>query len=407
MTNLTAKHFSTKKQANNPVGHEAARTTILHLAADMDLGAEAREVVDLSIQTHRAGWRPLIASSGGSLVREAERSAVRHTRVPVKTKSLFLSWRNRARLEKLIEREHPALLHAHGYDVIELATKLSARCHLPLLIDIKEPSPVTPRRKNMLQTAALRGAHFRVPSRYLVKHLTEDLHLQTPYLHCIMPGVDLQWFDAVRVTPERINKLNKLWRLPEQSTIAIMATPFGPGYGHKPLLNALTALNGMDVYVVLIGDDLTCPGMRAEIEKTVIENGLEGKIIMPEACPDWPAACWLSSLVLATNAVPRGQAPELLAAQAIGRPVIVTDCGANVEMVKNGETAWVVPCENNEALVSALRESLTLSAPKRIDLALATRSFIGTHFTMDAWRDGIFGLYDAMLSQPVRTSKAA
>ena len=397
----------TRNQSNRrPATAPEHRTTILHLAGDLELGAQSRELVDLTVQTHRSGWRPLVASAGGALVLEAERSAVRHTRLPLKTKSFFRKWRNRVRLEKLIEKEHPVLIHAHGYDVIALATKLAVRKGLPLLIDLTEPAPVTPRQTKILHHAAAKGAHFRAPTNFMIKHLREDFKLQTERLHHIWPGIDLQWYEAVRVTPERINQLHRTWRLPEQSTVIIMATPMATGYGHKALLEALTAFENLDIYAILIGDDKASPGTRQEIEKMVEAKGLEGKIIMPEACLDWPAACWLASIIMATNAIPRGQGPELLAAQAIGRPVIVTDCGANAELVKKDETAWVVPPDDTDALVAALREALSMSPARRIDLALQTREFVGAHFPMETWRNGMFALYDAMLATPSLSAAA-
>ena len=111
------------------------------MVSDLELGAQAREVVDLAIQTHRAGWRPLVVSAGGSLVLEAERAAVRHTCLPLKTQSLFFGWRNRVHVERLIERERPVLIHAHGFDVISLASKLAIRKRLPLLIDLTASVP--------------------------------------------------------------------------------------------------------------------------------------------------------------------------------------------------------------------------------------------------------------------------
>lgn len=379
------------------------RTTILHLAPSLDLCHEARETIDLCIQTHRAKWRPLIASPGGSMVVEAERAAVRHTKLPLKTKSLWFSWRNRCRLEKMIDKEKPSILHCHGYEAIALASKLSLKKHRPLLIDLTEPCPVTEKGKKILQLAANRGAHFRVPSHYMANFLRKEMELNTQYLHQIMPGINLQWFEAVRVTPERINELHQMWRLPEQSTVIIMATPYATGYGHKILLEALKELKNNDIYTVLIGDDNTSPGMRDKIEDMVKAYGLEGKVIMPENCIDWPAACWLASLVVATNAVPRGQAPELLAAQAIGRPVIVTDCGANAEMACDGETAWVIPKDQKAPLVEALKASLAMGPARRIDLAIATRAYVGDHFPMELWRDNIFQLYDTMLSTPKKS----
>jgi glycosyltransferase involved in cell wall biosynthesis len=138
------------------------------------------------------------------------------------------------------------------------------------------------------------------------------------------------------------------------------------------------------------------------------ENGLEGKVIMPELCDDWPAACWLSTLVMATNTLPRGEAPELLAAQAIGRPVIVTDCGANAEMVEKGTTAWVVKPEDKAALTAAIEAALSMSPQRRIDVAIKTRDFMAEHFPMSLWRDSLFEIYDAMLAQPmISVSEAA
>jgi len=395
---------SSPYSSRNSAAHKrdaVERTTVLHLAAELDRSAQAREIVDLCIQTHRSGWRPLIASAGGHLVLEAERAAVRHTKLSLKSDGLMACWRNRKRLEFLVRRERPVLIHAHGFDVLRVASKLSQTCHLPLLVDLVEPVPVTSGRRKMLQVAAARGARFRVPSDFMVWHLQQDFKLKTDFLYRIYPGVDLQWFEAVRVTPERIQKLSHAWRLPEQATVMVMATPFAPGFGHKALLEAMASLRNRDIYAVLIGDDRDVPGTRAVIEKEIARLGLEGKVIMPEVCEDWPAACWLASLVVATNAFPRGQAPELLAAQAIGRPVIVTDCGANTEMVRAGETAWVVPTEDKTALVAALEEALAMGSARRIDLAMRTRDFVTDFFPMPFWRDSIFELYDALLAQPM------
>ncbi|HBM90735.1 MAG TPA: hypothetical protein DD400_02500 [Rhodospirillaceae bacterium] len=392
--NLNIK-FGSKKQPH------PLRTAVLHLAPNMEIGAPAREVLDMAIQTHRAGWRPLAATAGGPWVLEAERAAVRHTELPLSNSSVFGAWRSRKIVESLIEKNRPSIIHAHGFEMVRLATKVARSRDLPFLIDLTDPAPVTSSRRKALQKAATQGARFRVPSDYMAKHLREDFKLETDFLYRVYPGVDLSWYEAVRVTPERIQKLSHLWRLPEQASIIIMATPFAPGSGHKNLIEAIAPLKNKDIYLVLISHDNHVPGTRDEIENLLKKEGLEGKVIMPELCDDWPAACWLSSLVVATNALPRGQAPELLAAQAIGRPVIVTDCGANVEMVQKKETAWVIPTENKKALTEALEAAMAMSPPRRIDLAIKTRDFVTDYFPMETWRDSIFEIYDAMLSQPM------
>ncbi len=375
----------------------AIRSTVLHLAADLDIDASAREVVDLAIQTHRSGWRPIVASAGGALVMEAERAAVRHTKMPLNKRHIFARWRSRVQLEALFQRERPGMIHVHGLDILPHALGLAKTHHLPLLLDVTDPVPTTRRNIRLLKTAAQRGCWLRVPSRHMVDHLREDLKLECERIHLVPPGVDLLWFDASRVSPERLQKLSELWRLPEQATILVMATPLAPGYGHRQLLEALARLKRPDVFTVFVGNDRKSPGMRQDIERQILAFGLEGRVVMPDHCSDWPAACWLSTIVAATNTLPRGYAMELLAAQAIGRPVIVTDCGANAEMVKGGETAWIVSPDNVDMLAQALDEAVQMTGVQRIDLAKRTRLFTSDSFPQDRWCAALTGLYGTML----------
>ena len=125
---------------------------------------------------------------------------------------------------------------------------------------------------------------------------------------------------------------------------------------------------------MLVGDNRPAPGYRRDIEAMIEQHGLDGKVIMPDYCLDWPAACWLANMMVAPNTAPRGQAAELLVAQAIGRPVIVSDCGANREMVPGGDAAWIVPPDNVQALAEALRTVIRLDTSRRLDLAKAARA---------------------------------
>ncbi|MDD5587271.1 MAG: glycosyltransferase [Alphaproteobacteria bacterium] len=403
MISSSASQSSRNERAHNlsrGARPRVVRSTVLHLAADLETGSEAREVVDLAVQGHRAGWRPVVASAGGALVLEAERAAVRHSRMPLNRNHMFARWRSRVQLEALIQRERPSLIHVHGLDMLAHAHGLNLIHRLPLLVDVTEPSVMTPKRRQLLQTVAARQACFRVPSLFMAAFLREEGKLESDLLYHVPPGIDLHWFEAGRVSPERLQKLGELWRLPEQATILVMATPLAPGYGHKQLLEALARLKRDDIFTVFVGDDRLSPGTRGEIEKLVAAHGLEGKVVMPEHCSDWPAAFWLATLVLSTNTHPRGQAMELLAAQAMGRPAIVTGCGANTELVKGGETAWVVPPDDIGLLAQALTEAVQMTEAQRLDLAKRTRDFVATGFPQETWCSSMMSLYGILLGHP-------
>ena len=88
---------------------------------------------------------------------------------------------------------------------------------------------------------------------------------------------------------------------------------------------------------------------------------------------------------------------ELLAAQALGRPVIVTAVGANEEMVLRGETAWVVPPDDVHALAQALREAVRLNTDQRVNLADNTRYFVEDNFPQANWFNGMMDVYEKVM----------
>jgi len=378
----------------------------LHLSPDLEPDNPGRETVALAVLTQRSGWRAIIASAGGHLVNEAERAAVRHKRIQLLTRSAFASLRGRMQVKALIQKERPALLHAHGLTALSYAAPISAADRLPLIADLTQPLADEPKTHRLLQSLKTAPALIRVPSEFMREHLETVFHVEHDRISYVPPGVDLKWFSAGFISPERLSTLSQQWRLPEHASVILVPMPLKAGLGHKVFLEALARLKDENVFAVLAGCDRREPGLRRETEALLKTLHLEGCVIMPEFCTDLPAACWLSSVVVAPNVVPRGQNLELLAAQAIGRPVIVTDIGANREMVLSGETAWVVPPDDAGALAEAIRGAVRLDTEQRLNLAELTHNFIAETFPQYAWFDHMMHLYESLLRPAERTVRS-
>jgi glycosyltransferase involved in cell wall biosynthesis len=398
--NRNTQPLKTGSRRNNRAG-------VLHLCADLDYGDPARETVTLAVLTQRLGWRALIASSGGGLVTEAERAAVKHVRMPLDNHGLFASWRNRMHLEALVQRERPALVHAHGPGTIEMACRLSRLHRLPLVVDLTQPLPDNPNTHRLMTHVAQTSCTVRVPTETMARHLTTTFQINPGLIARLAPGIDLQGYNTAAISAERLHNLNRLWRLPEQAIVALVPVPLEPQMGHAVVLQALAQLKEENLYAIMIGGDRHAKGMRDEIEESVNRLGLNGRVIMPESCPDWPAAFWLANVVIAPNIAARGQNMEILGAQALGRPVIVTAVGANEEMVAKGETAWVVPPDNAQALAQALREAARMNTDQRVNLADNTRYFVEECFPQANWFNGMMELYEALMFPAARSASPA
>lgn len=386
--------------------NRAPRTAVLHLSPDVESGDPGRETVDLAVLTQRAGWRAVIASGGGRLVTEAERAAVRHVRLPINNNGFFSGWRTRLHLEATLQAEQPVLIHAHGIETIPFAYALSRGRGIPLIADLTQPLPDISRNKKMLSLLKTVRATLRVPSEYMGQHLHDVFGVEEDRLCLVSPGVDLQWYSAGFISPERLQKISHLWRLPEQASIVLAPMPLRPEMGHHFFLEVLRQLKDENLYTVMVGADRGNTELREEIESMVGAHGLNGRVIMPDDCPDFPAACWLASVVVAPDSLPRGQNLGLLSAQAIGRPVIATDLGANREMVRSGQTAWIVEPGNVDAMARAIREAVHMNTEQRLNVAGITHDFVAERFPQHAWFDGMMELYDSLLYPSRNTARA-
>ena len=378
------KPLPLKGGSGNPT-NRSTRVGVLHLCSNLDYGDPARETVTLAVLTQRLGWRAMIASSGGALVTEAERAAVKHVRMPLDKGGVFASWRNRVQLETLVQREGPALIHAHGIGTVEMACRLSQLHRMPLVIDLTQPLSDTPQTHRVLSLAAQTACSIRVPTQMMENYLISTFHVNPAIVVRVAPGIDLQSYNAAAISAERLHNMSRLWRLPEHAIVALVPMPLEQQMGQATILQALKQISEENLYAILVGNNSQSNSLRNELELTIERMGLSGRVIMPETCPDWPAAFWLANVIVAPNSAPRGQNMELLSAQALGRPVIVTSVGANEEMVQKGETAWVIPPDDVHALAQALREAVRLNTDQRVNLADNTRYFVEDNFPQATW----------------------
>ena len=78
----------------------------------LETGGVERGTIDIAGALKDAGWRPLVASSGGTMVHELERIGADHFEMPLHSKNPYVMRRNIARLRTLIESEGVDIVHA-------------------------------------------------------------------------------------------------------------------------------------------------------------------------------------------------------------------------------------------------------------------------------------------------------
>jgi glycosyltransferase involved in cell wall biosynthesis len=110
-----------------------------------------------------------------------------------------------------------------------------------------------------------------------------------------------------------------------------------------------------------------------------------------------PAAYMLADIVVSASIEPEGFGRIAVEAQAMGKPVIATDHGGPRETVLPGETGWLVPPGDTQALADALDEALSLTPARRLEIAARARAHVEERFTVDGMTDGYLKVYTELL----------
>lgn len=151
--------------------------------------------------------------------------------------------------------------------------------------------------------------------------------------------------------------------LPNGVDVPETLSPVAPNAGQFVFVGRLDAIKG--IFPLLEAMKLAAPGThltvigdgpeRPEFEKKIAENGLSGRVKLLGAQPEKVVFAEIErAQALILPSFHETQGIVLLEANACARPVIATDIAGIREVVRQGETGWMVEPNNPKALAEAM-----------------------------------------------------
>jgi len=181
--------------------------------------------------------------------------------------------------------------------------------------------------------------------------------------------------------PEDVPVITYLGRLAPQKRVTDLLWAF----------ELLRVLRGDDVRMTIVGDGPDRASLEAFAEKT----GIRGLVAFTGHRSD--ASRWLAASDLVWLASDfEGQSNSLLEAQALGVPVIASDIPPNREIIRPGETGYLVPV-GDRAAYSQTAHRLLGNPPLMKQLGDAARAYVAQEFSVERMIAGYAGLYDELL----------
>ena len=191
-----------------------------------------------------------------------------------------------------------------------------------------------------------------------------------PRVHVVRCGIEDAFLAAPPERADPGSRLVSVGRLDEQKGLPVL---LGAA--------ALLASEGLEFELTLVGDG----PLRAEIESTLERLGQAGRVRVV----GWAGAEEVRDIMTASRALVLASFAEglpvvIMEALALGRPVIATDVGAVSELVRTGETGWLVPAGSERELATAMRAALSAPAEELDRLGVAGAAIVSTRHSAAA-----------------------
>jgi glycosyltransferase involved in cell wall biosynthesis len=375
------------------------RPTVMQVLPALVQGGVERTSIEIASAVSEAGGRCIIVSAGGPMLHDVTRARAEHITLPVDSKNPFIMYTNVFRLAKIIRDNNVDIVHARSRAPAWSAWVAAKRCGVPFVTTFHGVYSLGGRLKRHYNGIMTKGQRVIANSTFVAAHIRRNYGIRLSKLRIIHRGVDLNRFDANKVTPQRVVELANDWRLEDGLPVIMLPGRLTRWKGQVLFIKAVAALGRKDIRCLLVGSDQGRSNYRREVEDLIADNDLNEVVRIIDNCNDMPAAYMLTDVVVSASTDPEAFGRIIPEAQALGRPVIATNHGGALETVIQGKTGWLVPPGDAQALTSAIECVLALDEDARKELAQKAVANVREKFSKTAMCDKTLAVYDEILSE--------
>lgn len=378
---------------------QGKQPVILQIIPELGPGGAEQGCIDMAAAIHQSGGKAYVMSHGGDRLHELLRHKAEHINAPVHSKNILTMYMNIARIRHAINKYKVDIVHVRSrapawsayYACMGTGAKFMTTCHAPYNF-----TNALKRHYNSIMT---RGERVIAISRHVANYIQSNYPIEPSKLRLIHRGVTLDKFHPSMVSAERMIKLSNEWRIPDGTSVIMLPGRITRWKGHHVLLEALEILGRKDLFCVLVGSDQGRKEYRQELENSIAEKGLDGRVRIVNHCDDMPSAYMLSTVIVSASTDPEGFGRIPIEAQAMGRPVIGTDHGGAQETIIPGQTGWLTKPSDPHDLARALKEALNLSEQERSNLSYNAIENVKNNFTKEKMCDATLHVYGELLQE--------
>jgi glycosyltransferase involved in cell wall biosynthesis len=380
--------------------------TVMIVVPTLDVGAAEIGAVELVRILHGAGHRAIVVARAGRLLADITGAGAEFIPLNVASKNPFVMLRNAAVLIRLARERNCDVIHALGRAGAWSAYIAARLRGIPFVTSWYKGFREQNILKRLYNGVMARGDRVIAGCEQIAQLVNDRYGTSWEKIAVVPCSIDFDHFDPARVTPERIAAVRQAWGVNDDTKIILIAGRILRRKGHHVAVRAMQRLKdfGLTNFLcVFVGEDRGHTNYTGELWDLVLATGTMDVIRMAAPVRDMPAAYGAACVVVSAAVQPEGVQRSMLEAQAMQRPVIVSDLGAGPDVVL---TAPAVPesritglrfhAGDDRALAAALMQLFSMPEPAVRAIGRRGRDWVLGHFDARIGAEQILRLYGEM-----------
>ena len=377
--------------------------TVMIVVPTLDIGAAEINAVELARILKGAGHHAIVVARAGRLLADVTAAGAEFVPLNVASKNPLVMLRNAAVLIRLARERRCDVIHALGRAGAWSACVAARLRGIPFVTSWYKGFREQNILKRLYNGVMARGDRVVAGCEQIAQLVNDRYGTPWEKIAVVPCGIDADRFDPARVTRERVAAMRQSWGVNADTKVILIAGRILRRKGHHVAVRAMQRLKdfGLTNFLcVFVGEDRGHTNYTGELWDLVLSTGTMDVIRMAAPVRDMPAAYKAACVVVSAAIQPEGVQRSVLEAQAMARPVVVSDLGAGPDVVL---TAPGVPesritglrfhSGDDRALATALLRLFSMPEPAIQAIGRRGRDWVIGHFNAGIGAERMVALY--------------
>lgn len=362
------------------------RLTVLIAVPMLESGAADLNALALTTCLARHGHRPIVVSQGGRLVPQIRAAGGEVVEMEVASRNPYRMFGCMKRLSRLIAERNCDVVHALGR-APGWSAYFAARAQRRLFVTtwfkgFREQNYL----KRLYNSVMVRGARVIATSEDLAELIRDRYPAARNRIATLPIAFDAAAFNPDHVTAERIARIRHAFGAGPETRVILAPGRMVRRKGHALIVKAAALLKAAgitDFLIAFTGEDQGHTHFTAELWDLVLATDTTDVIRFAGLSDDLPAALAVAAVAVFASTQSEGTPRTILAAQAMGVPVVASDLAAGSGMMlappafgDDRMTGLRFPSGDIEAMAAALTRLLQLSPAERRAIGARGRAWV-------------------------------